>query len=189
MFDFDGTLTRNDTFLDFHVTRFGLLRVGAAMAAGVCRGALARDAVKEAFTGNLWTGARHEDYLSAARSYAESRVEKNLLPKAMSAFTRHLESGDDVYIVTASFRDWVGFWAQRYGVPVIGTELGVSGGVLTGRFSTPNCRGAEKVRRIRAEVDLSAYSKIYAYGNSEGDRQMLDIADEAVYRWNRDVKI
>lgn len=167
--------------------------MGVAVTAGLCRalgqGAFGRDAIKEAFAGNLWTGVKHEDYLYAAKSYAEMRVEKNLLPRAMNAFSRHLTSGDDVYIVTASFKDWVEFWAERYGVSVIGTELGVSGGVLTGRFSTPNCRGAEKVRRIRAKANLEAYSKIYAYGNSGGDRQMLAIADEAVYRWERDVEI
>ena len=45
------------------------------------------------------------------------------------------------------------------------------------------------MRRIRAKVNLEAYSKIYAYGNSGGDHQMLAIADEAVYRWERDAEI
>jgi HAD superfamily phosphoserine phosphatase-like hydrolase len=103
----------------------------------------------------------------------------------METFESHLDRGDDVWIVTASMKDWVGFWARRYGVPVIGTELEVNGEFLTGRMSTPNCRGPEKVARIRAAIDLGAYSKIYAYGNSSGDREMLKLADEPVYKWRR----
>ena len=68
---------------------------------------------------------------------------------------------------------------------MIGTELEAVDGYLTGRLLTPNCRGKEKVARIRAAVDLSGYSRIFAYGNSGGDREMLSIADEAVYKWDR----
>jgi HAD superfamily hydrolase (TIGR01490 family) len=192
-FDFDGTLTRNDTFMDFHLTRFGRVRVAASMLSACLRGFvranLTRTAIKESFIGNLWTGTRYEDYLSAAKKYADFCVEKNLLPRAKRVFTKHLDSGDDVWIVTASMKDWVAFWAERYGVPVIGSELEVSKGFLTGKLATPNCRGTEKVTRIRAEIDLGSYSKIYAYGNSGGDRAMLDIADEAIYKWNREAEI
>jgi HAD superfamily phosphoserine phosphatase-like hydrolase len=100
-------------------------------------------------------------------------------------FLNHIERGDDVWIVTASMRDWVAGWADRYGVPVIGTEFEVENGMLTGRLATPNCRGREKVVRIRQAVDINRYSKVFAYGDSSGDREMLAMADEAVYRWNR----
>jgi HAD superfamily hydrolase (TIGR01490 family) len=189
LFDFDGTLTRRDTFIDFHIRRFGRSKVLSASLYALSRAKFSRTSLKEAFIRRLWAGASYSDYLADAEDYAKTRVEKNLLPRAMNVFLGHLACGDDVWIVTASMRDWVEFWAEGYGVPVIGTELEVSGGILTGRLSTPNCRGAEKVARIREAVDLSAYVKIFAYGNSGGDRQMLDIADEAVYRWNRDVAL
>ena len=103
----------------------------------------------------------------------------------MRVFLSHIERGDDVWIVTASLKDWIAPWAERRGVPVIGTELEVKNGMLTGRLATPNCRGREKIVRIRQAVDLSGYSKVFAYGDSRGDREMLAMADEAVYRWNR----
>ncbi len=49
---------------------------------------------------------------------------------------------------------------------------------VTGRFDGPNCRGEEKVRRLREafgdDIRLEA-----AYGDTSGDRAMLALADEA----------
>jgi HAD superfamily hydrolase (TIGR01490 family) len=188
-FDFDGTLTYRDTFLEFHAAHFGRRRVARALlAASLSASAslgLGRESLKKAFLRFLWAGTPAESYRLSARDYARGRLEKNLRPLAVQTFLSHIEHGDDVWIVTASMRDWVAFWADRYGVPVIGTEFEVENGMLTGRLATPNCRGREKVVRIRQAVDLNRYSKIFAYGDSGGDREMLALADEAVYRWNR----
>lgn len=188
-FDFDGTLTRRDTFWDFNVMFFGKRRVAAALIklipAMLSALRFDRSFLKETLVNNLWAGVSCESYISFARKYACQEIEKNLIPEAKRVFLSHIEHGDDVYIVTASMKDWCEFWAEGYGVPVIGTELEAADGYLTGRLLTPNCRGEEKVARIRAAVDLSEYSRIFAYGNSGGDREMLSIADEAVYKWDR----
>jgi len=64
-------------------------------------------------------------------------------------------------------------------VKVLGTQIEVIDGRLTGRFLTPNCYGQEKVRRILTlHPDRSAYH-LTAYGDSRGDREMLAFADEA----------
>ena len=52
---------------------------------------------------------------------------------------------------------------------------------VTGAFASPNCRGEEKVRRLRAafgaDMNLAA-----AYGDTSGDSEMLAMADEAGFR-------
>ena len=50
-------------------------------------------------------------------------------------------------------------------------------GILAG----PNCRGPEKVRRLR-EVYGDDMHLTAAYGDTSGDREMLRIADEKGYR-------
>jgi phosphoserine phosphatase len=45
-----------------------------------------------------------------------------------------------------------------------------------------NCYGEEKVRRIRASYNLDEFNHIYAYGDSEGDKAMLDLAHEHDYK-------
>ena len=189
LFDFDGTLTRKYTFFDFHVKRFGVVPVAAAMcgAAAACPlSKLAdRSEIKERFVLRMGGGTMFESYLSDARDYAEREIDRITIPMAMEVFRKHLELGDAVCIVTASMKEWVESWASRYGAYVIGTEFEVECGRMTGRLKTPNCRGAEKVSRIKAELDLSRFSRIFAYGNSGGDREMLALADEAVYKWRR----
>ncbi|GHV55416.1 hydrolase [Synergistales bacterium] len=189
LFDFDGTLTSRDTFTDFHLKRFGAAKVVTAACGALLSRPLSKIAdrtkIKEAFVSSMWSGASAEEYLSHAKFYAEHEIDKILLACAMDVFLKHLELDDTVYIVTASMRDWVAFWASRYGVKVIGTEMEAVNGRLTGRFKTPNCRGQEKVSRVKAEIELDKYGRIFAYGNSAGDKEMLSIADEAVYRWER----
>ncbi len=53
-------------------------------------------------------------------------------------------------------------------------------GRLTGRFSSRNCYGQEKVNRLlRVEPHRETY-RLIAYGDSRGDREMLAFADEGI---------
>jgi phosphoserine phosphatase len=56
---------------------------------------------------------------------------------------------------------------------------------VTGRFLTRNCSGKEKVRRIEEQYDVKSFGYIYAYGDTPGDKAMLDLANERYYRWKR----
>ena len=188
LFDFDGTLTTRDTFLDFHRFFWGNRLFLRALAGAATKCSLSlrfdRNFLKEAFLTLLWKDVPHENYLAGAFRYAGNQVKGLLAPLAMSVFLRHIERGHNVYVVTASMKDWVEPWASEYGASVVGTELETANGILTGRMKGANCRGAEKTRRIAEVVDLNDYDKIYAYGNSSGDREMLLLADEKVYNWD-----
>lgn len=187
LFDFDGTLTTRDTFLDFHRFYWGkryFFALASAAGKGVLSMKFGRDFMKEAFLTSLWKGVPHKEYLDGALRYSESRVEELLMPLALSVFNRHIERGHDVYVVTASLKGWIEPWASKYEVPVIGSELEAVDGILTGRLSGANCWGPEKPRRVVEMIDLKGYDKIYAYGNSAGDREMLLMADVKVYNWD-----
>jgi phosphoserine phosphatase len=66
---------------------------------------------------------------------------------------------------------------------IIATRLEIVDNRLTGKLASPNCYGPQKVERIRAALDLSRYGRIFAYGDSRGDREMLALADEKHYRF------
>ena len=53
---------------------------------------------------------------------------------------------------------------------------------MTGRYEGANCRGEEKVRRLRGWIDgrEEAPARLWAYGNSRGDLRMLAAADVGV---------
>jgi hypothetical protein len=65
----------------------------------------------------------------------------------------------------------------------ISTKLEVKNGVLTGRFSTLNCNGQEKVIRIKEKYDLIIYDEIHVFGNSKGDFPMLDLGTHKYYKY------
>ena len=66
---------------------------------------------------------------------------------------------------------------------VLGTKVEVdAAGCLTGRFSTPNCYGPEKVRRIETVWPHREQYEVSAFGDSRGDKEMLDYADQAYFK-------
>ena len=83
-------------------------------------------------------------------------------------------------IVSASIDNWVQPFFPH--VRVLGTQIEVNDGCLTGRFLTKNCYGQEKVNRILTLYpDRNTYHLI-AYGDSRGDKELLAFADEAHYQ-------
>ena len=70
-------------------------------------------------------------------------------------------------------------------MPFLSTEAKVevdAAGCLTGRFSTPNCYGPEKVRRIEAVWPHREQYDVSAFGDSRGDKEMLAYADQAYFK-------
>ena len=66
---------------------------------------------------------------------------------------------------------------------MLGTKVEVdAAGCLTGRFSTPNCYGPEKVRRIEAVWPHREQYDVSAFGDSRGDKEMLAYADQGYFK-------
>ena len=68
---------------------------------------------------------------------------------------------------------------------LICSELEIVHGKLTGRYVYGDCVAAEKARRVQARYDLTRYDRVYAYGDSEDDREMLALAHERYFGWRR----
>ena len=84
-------------------------------------------------------------------------------------------------IISASIEHWIRPWAEKNNFcNIISTIPEFANGIVTGRFTTQNCSGPEKVKRLLKEYpNRSAYC-LYAYGNSKGDYDMMALADEKV---------
>jgi phosphatidylglycerophosphatase C len=55
--------------------------------------------------------------------------------------------------------------------------------LLTGEYRGEDCTGQEKVKRVMEKVNLADYSKIYAYGDTKEDLDLLELAHEKYYQW------
>jgi phosphoserine phosphatase len=67
-------------------------------------------------------------------------------------------------------------------VKVLGTQIEVIDGKLTGRFLSKNCYGQEKVNRILSLYPNRQDYHLTAYGDSRGDKEMLAFADESYFK-------
>jgi phosphoserine phosphatase len=54
---------------------------------------------------------------------------------------------------------------------------------LTGKYLAGDCCGHEKAKRVQARYRLTEYSDIYSYGDTDEDREMLDMATQKYFRW------
>lgn len=127
-------------------------------------------------------GLGEEEVEQVAREFTTEVIPRLLRPKAIEQIKKHQENCDDIYLVSASAENWLKSWCDQIGIKIIGTKLEVIDGKITGKIDGNNCYGQEKVARIKAEINISKYSEIYAYGDSNGDKEMLALADHAYYR-------
>ena len=187
-FDFDGTLTVRDSFTTFLRKRagrrgwaMGLVRLAPATAA------YARDrdrgAIKAAAVKVFLEGVSRSALAADAEAYAAKAWRRLMRPDALEAWNDWGQRGAHRVIVTASPAVTVQPFATRLGAEgLLGTDLTFDAGDrVTGAFESPNCRGEEKVRRLRAAYGPSVRLAA-AYGDTSGDAEMLAIADEAGFR-------
>lgn len=192
VFDLDGTLTRRDTLLPFLRATAGTRRTARAIMAAAWPLARSRigsaagcqqasHAAKEAVIRRLLAGVELASMERQARSFAEGVVAKGLRADVVAKVDHHRRSGHELVMITASPELYAGPIGEMLGFDVVlGTRLEVDEhGCLTGRLAGANCRGAEKVERLRAWT-TSAEVIVYAYGDSAGDRELLESADTSV---------
>jgi phosphatidylglycerophosphatase C len=183
-FDFDGTLTVRDSFNAFLRWRSGrrrfvrLIPEALAYAGHRDRGRIKAEAVR-VFLGGVGRHVLERD----AEAFAAENWHRLMRPDALSRWREHQAAGDLCVIVTASPEATVAPFARRLGADLLlGTPLVFSaGGRVVGMDRIENCRGEEKVRRLREafgpDVRLAA-----AYGDTSGDREMLEIAERPGFR-------
>ena len=191
-FDFDGTLTTHDTFIEFirfacGTSKFlmGFLLYSPLLVLMKLR-LYSNGKAKQKVFAHFFKGMAISKFNSLCLIFALTHHHL-LRPEVVHQLEQALSEGAEVLVVSASIDNWVqpffeGVRRQESGdsrLHVIGTQIEVIDGRLTGRFLTPNCYGQEKVRRILALYpDRSSYH-LTAYGDSRGDREMLAFADEA----------
>ncbi len=190
-FDFDGTLTTGGSVFDFLSAvagRDAVLRASAQLAPRLAHAALAGGEVADRTKEELFTRVlggivtEHVDRVGA--EFAVGHLAAHVRPDVRRRLDWHRGRGDSVVIVSASPDAYVRVAAERLAADAaIATLLEVDdSGRLTGRYEGGNCRGEEKIRRLRlwmADAGMED-ADLWAYGNSRGDLRMLRAAQTGV---------
>lgn len=184
-FDFDGTITKKDTLFDFIQFYHGsyklivgliyLLPTLLSYKLGLIKNGVAKEKLFSHFFKN-------EDsvHFDIKCNQYEERIARMCRTETLEKVNWHLKNKHIVVIVSASVRNWIEPWAIENNIgKVISTEIEDSGGYISGRFSTKNCYGEEKVNRLKDIFPERDQYILYAYGDSSGDNELLAFADNS----------
>ena len=191
-FDFDGTLLQGDSLLLFH----RVLRGPGGMVLGWIR---LLPALLNWKAGRRSTAWFKQHYLAVILAGTDARKRQQVLehdlperliqglrPEAVARLRWHDQQGHRLVIVSASPRALIQPVAQHLGVELIATEtsnLAGEAAIATLQLTSANCKGAEKVRRLEAWLGQPLQEiELHAYGDSRGDRELLQAACEPHWR-------
>jgi HAD superfamily hydrolase (TIGR01490 family) len=184
-FDFDGTLTTKDTLIEFIRYAKGSMALGlgflryAHLLVLMKLGLYPNYKAKQKVFAHFFKNTTLDDFNALCKAFAASSSHL-LRPNAIEAIDQAIKEGSEVVIVSASIDNWVQpFFPQ---VKVVGTQIEVIDGKLTGRFLSKNCYGQEKVNRILSLYPNRQDYHLTAYGDSRGDKEMLAFADESYFK-------
>ncbi len=189
-FDFDGTVTHSDSLFPFLRFAAGSGRFALNVATllptlvGYGLGWVRNDVAKERVLKRFFAGASVAALSEVGERFARERLPGLVRPRALARLQWHREQGHRCILISASLRLYLQPWAQTVGFDeIIASELELRDERwVTGRLAGGNCHGAEKVRRLQQLLGPRDGYRLYAYGDSGGDRELLAAADAAYYR-------
>jgi phosphatidylglycerophosphatase C len=188
LFDFDGTITTRDTFTPFVVHAANRWRLAVtspvlvAMFTAYKLGGLPATLVRAVGVRACLGGQSERSVAALGKQYATT-LSSVVRHEARERLRWHEARGDRIVIVSASLGVYLRPWCAESGFDVLCSELASRNGVLTGQYLDGDCSGNAKARRVRERYRLEEYTRVYAYGDTDEDRSLLELAHEAYFRW------
>jgi phosphatidylglycerophosphatase C len=185
LFDFDGTLTKRDTFPQFVFFSVGyfkglfgffiFLPTIFLFLLKLVDGAK----LKEKMVTFYFKNEKEEVFSEKGKVFIEKLIATGGFNQDVyKKFESYIEKNEVVCIVSASLDIWIKPFSEKHNIHYLCTELEYMNGISTGKLKTPNCNRDEKAIRIKQKYNLADYTKIIAYGNSGGDKAMFELANE-----------
>lgn len=188
LFDFDGTITSKDSFIEFirfykgsFSLYFGFSLLFPTLILMKLK-LVPNWKVKEWAIIYFFGNTSSEVFQNKCTEFAEKTLPQLIKPNAYNALQKHTNQGHRVILVSASPENYLQTWCKQQNIELIGTRLEQKDGKITGRIDGKNCYGQEKVNRITSLLNINDYTTIYAYGDSNGDREMLALSTNPNYR-------
>lgn len=182
LIDFDGTISKKDSFFLFtfftvNIFRFLKYWIEVFLFFPI----YTNKVLKENFF-YIFRGIEVDKFNFLCNEFIKFKFDK-LIKNSFFNYISSIEENQKIVVVSASISNYLKPWCNEMGFDLISTELEVIDGKLTGRFSTPNCNGKEKVKRIKEKYNLKEFDEIHVFGNSKGDFPMLELGTHKYYKF------
>ena len=187
IFDFDGTITKKNTAVPFlklvsgrYFNRKFITRLPEAVAyyLNIIDVDRLNLSIVDTFLKNLSRDALFE----YGQVFYSSVLPGLIRDSAFARIQWHKEQGHQCWLATSAYNIYADYWAKQSGFDgVVSTKIEFDdSGHATGRLQGKSCNGEEKLRRVKEVIGKP--NVIYAYGDSSGDKELLDYATYPFYR-------
>lgn len=189
-FDFDGTITYRDSLVYFLLFAKGYFKAALLVLRTLptlvlfVLGRKDRQAAKEALLTNAFAGMPLSELEALGKAFAAAELPRHVRPEALARIKWHQKMGHRLVLVSASIETYLIPWCQAAGFhDTVASRLALDpAGHVTGKLLGLNCRREEKVRRLIELLGPLDQYNLYAYGDSDGDKELLESADLSFYR-------
>ena len=100
---------------------------------------------------------------------------------ALERIDWHKVQGHEIWIVSASFDFLLSEWCEKLNIGLITNITFKDKDKYI--FEGVDCNFDAKVYQINNKINLTNYKRIYAYGDSDGDKAMLALANEPYFNY------
>jgi HAD superfamily hydrolase (TIGR01490 family) len=188
-FDFDGTITTEDSlpvFLSYTTGFFkawSLLFLHIPLFTLCLLTRVSRQQVKESLLKSFFKGNSIRSLKCEGEKFARSNLLSLIKKKALEKLKWHQKNNHVCVLVSANLDVYLETFAKDFGFDhCLCSIVDSKEGIVTGRLKGLNCIGEEKVRRLGEIFGEKDTYTLYAYGDSDGDKEMLALADHPFYR-------
>jgi len=203
IFDIDYTITKNETLMELFkfVIKNDMKNIRFLPRAIYCGSMYAikiydEKKVKEKFL-KFIDGIKEEELAKLVKKFYEEKLKTIIYEDAISMMRKLKNEGYDIYLISASPEFYINeFYNIKEVDKIIGTKFNFSDGIFTRKMSGENCKGEEKVRRLKEvlkkekiEVD---FKESYMFSDSLSDKPLLDLVGKPYlinYKKNHSIEI
>jgi HAD superfamily hydrolase (TIGR01490 family) len=188
VFDLDGTLTRHDTYIPYligflirHPWRIFRLWDLPWHLALYAFGKVNNSDLKQQFLISFLGGVQREQISIWTNTFLDKLLQKGIRPEALITLEKHRKNADHLILLSASLDIYVIEFGCRLGFDeTICTCVEWSNGKLSGRLSSKNCHGREKISRLLSRCKEFDATYLIAYADDISDLPLLSLVDKGV---------
>jgi phosphatidylglycerophosphatase C len=130
---------------------------------------------------HIHTSKFHDKVFNKITSEFYTKYFSDLLnPKAMERIFWHKNQGHDVWVISASFDFLLHEWSVKNDINLITNKTVFKN--FKRRIVGKDVNYDAKIEYLQLYVNLDEFSDIYAYGDSDGDKSMLRVANYKFYK-------
>jgi phosphatidylglycerophosphatase C len=187
LFDFDGTISTKDSLSEFlkyiepNYFKFIFLKYFCSLPQNIAYkiGIISSDDLKKKRIELFFKNKKYSDLVKLGSKFATDVLPTIVKSSAIQAIQNHLLNKDEVYIISASLDIILKNWCNSHKVYLITNTIDPIKKIYNGA----DCNYNVKVTMLNQHLNIRDYELIFAYGDTEGDIPMLNLAHKKFYKY------